>query len=229
MKRKEEQAFLRKERETLVKHYQGPTIRIYEIEIEGPFYDEWPVSSQKQVFGKRNPNKVKPADVLTRFATRAYRRPAKQKEIAHILDLVEKEEKAGATRLQAIKMGMQAVLCSPNFLYLYENEGELDDYALASKLSYFLWSSMPDDELFKLSKKKRLHKPEILQAQIGRMLKDPKAQSFVENFTERWLALYKLGEMPPDPRNFRLYYQANLEEAMKKETHAFLGTFSTRI
>ena len=202
MKRQEEQAFLRKERETLVKHYQGPTIRVYEIEVEGPFYDEWPMSSHASVFGKRNPEKLKTREVLTRFATRAYRRPVKDKEIAHILELVDQQEKLGATRVQAVKMGMKAILCSPNFLYLYENEGNLDDYALASKLSYFLWSSMPDDELFKLAKKKRLHKPEVLTAQIGRMLKDPKAQSFVANFTERWLGLYKLGEMPPDPRNF---------------------------
>ena len=118
-------------------------------------------------------------------------------------------------------MGLKAILCSPNFLYLYENEGQLDDYALASKLSYFLWSSLPDEELFNLAKKKRLHKPDVLRAQINRMLQDEKAQAFVENFTERWLALYKIGEMPPDPRNFRLYYQANLEDAIKKETHAF--------
>jgi len=221
--RKEEQAVVNQQTEILVKNYLGPTIRVYEIEIEGPLYDQWPPPSRTSVFGKRNPNKVKSSDVLTRFAKRAYRRPVRSKEIAHILELVDQQEKAGASRVLAIKMGMKAILCSPNFLYLYENEGTLDDYALASKLSYFLWSSMPDDELFKLAKKKRLHKPEIFRAQIDRLLKDPKAQAFVENFSDRWLALYKIGEMPPDPRNFRLYYQANLESAMKKETHAFFG------
>ena len=218
---KEDRDLVFRQTEVAVKNYLGPSIRVYEIELEGPFYEQWPPRSHTSVFGNRNPNKVKPYDVLTRFATRAYRRPVKSSEIAHILDLVAQRERAGATRLQAIKMGMKAILCSPNFLYLYENEGALDDYALASKLSYFLWSSMPDDELFEMARKKRLRDPAVLRAQINRMLKDPKARAFVENFTERWLALYKIGEMPPDPRNFRLYYEARLEDAIKTETHEF--------
>ena len=218
---KEDQALVFRQTEVAVKNYLGPSIRVYEIELEGPFYEQWPPRSHTSIFGNRNPDKVKPYDVLTRFATRAYRRPVKASEIAHILDLVEQRERAGATRSQAIAMGMKAILCSPNFLYLYENEGALDDYALASKLSYFLWSSMPDDELFKWARKKRLRDPAVLRAQIDRMLHDPKARAFVENFTERWLALYKIGEMPPDPRNFRLYYQAHLEAAIKAETHEF--------
>ena len=218
---KEDLALVFRQTEVAVKNYLGPSIRVYEIEIEGPFYAQWSPRSHTSIFGTRNPDKVKPYDVLTRFATRAYRRPVKSSEIAHILNLVKQRERAGTPRAQAIVMGMKAILCSPNFLYLYENEGALDDYALASKLSYFLWSSMPDDELFALARKKRLHKPDVLRAQIDRMLQDPKARAFVENFTERWLALYKIGEMPPDPRNFRLYYQARLEKAIKGETHEF--------
>ena len=218
---KEDRDLVFRQTEVAVKNYLGPSIRVYEIELEGPFYAQWPPRSHTSIFGYRNPNKVKPYDVLTRFATRAYRRPVKSGEIAQILDLVARRERAGTPRAQAIAMGMKAILCSPNFLYLYENEGALDDYALASKLSYFLWSSMPDDELFALARKKRLHKPDVLRAQIDRMLRDPKARAFVENFTERWLALYKIGEMPPDPRNFRLYYQARLEDAIKTETHEF--------
>ncbi|MXZ09259.1 MAG: DUF1592 domain-containing protein [Gemmatimonadetes bacterium] len=221
LSQREDQELVHRQTEVAVMNYLGPSIRIYKVEIEGPLYDQWPPPSHTSIFGKRDPNKIKPRDILTRFATRAYRRPVKHSEIAHILQLVEQREKAGASRVQAITMGLKAILCSPNFLYLYENEGQLDDYALASKLSYFLWSSMPDEELFALAKKKRLHKPDVLRAQIDRMLKDEKAQAFVENFTERWLALYKIGEMPPDPRNFRLYYQAHLEDAIKKETHAF--------
>ena len=218
---KEDRDFVRRQTEVAVKNYLGPSIRVYEIELEGPFYAQWPPRSYTSIFGNRNPDEVKPYDVLTRFATRAYRRPVTSGEIAQILDLVERRERTGTPRAQAIAMGMKAILCSPNFLYLYENEGALDDYALASKLSYFLWSSMPDDELFALARKKRLHKPDVLKAQIDRMLRDPKARAFVENFTERWLALYKIGEMPPDPRNFRLYYQARLEDAIKTETHEF--------
>ena len=72
-----------------------------------------------------------------------------------------------------------------------------------------------------MAKERKLHKPEVLSGQIDRMLKDDKAQAFAENFTERWLALYKVGEMPPDPRNFRIYYKRELENVIKKETHHF--------
>ena len=106
--------------------------------------------------------------------------------------------------------------------------GALDDYALASKLSYFLWSSMPDDELFALARKKRLHKPDVLRAQIDRMLQDPKARAFVENFTERWLALVQDRGNAADPRNFRLYYQARFGKGDQRGDARIFSAHSRR-
>ena len=98
--------------------------------------------------------------------------------------------------IKALQAGYTAMLCSPRFLYLQEPEGELDDYAIASRLSYFLWSSMPDDQLFELANKGRLREKKVLRQQVERMLKDPRADSFIRNFTVTWLRLDKLGKMP---------------------------------
>ena len=205
----------------LARNYQGPTLRIYNVEIKGPIYDTWPTVEYQNVLGEDAPSEVNIQDVLARFAARAYRRPVNADDMKHIVSMVDRKQKSGAAPSDIIKLGLKSILCSPNFLYLYENDGQLNDYALASRLSYFLWSSMPDEELFAMAKEQQLHKPSVLQAQISRMLKDEKAQAFVENFTESWLALHKIGEMPPDPRAFRIYYKRNLEGAIKKETHHF--------
>ena len=98
--------------------------------------------------------------------------------------------------IKALQAGYTAMLCSPRFLYLQEPEGELDDYAIAPRLSYFLWSSMPDDQLFELANKDDFEK--VLRQQVERMLKDPRADSFIRNFTVTWLRLDKLGKMPPE-------------------------------
>lgn len=207
--------------ETLTKAYKGPTIRVYEMEFEGPIYDEWPSLTHRSILGNNSPDEVDIHDVLLRFANRAYRRPVSKEDIEYTLNFADKLKREGESPEHIIKMGIKTILCSPNFLYLYQNEGKLDEYAVASKLSYFLWSSMPDEELIRMAKERKLHKPEVLSGQIDRMLKDDKAQAFAENFTERWLALYKVGEMPPDPRNFRIYYKRELENVIKKETHHF--------
>ena len=206
---------------TLARNYRGPTIKVYEMEVEGPLYDTWPPVEYQNVMGNNIVGQANVKDVLAQFATRAYRRPVNAGDMEHIASMVDRLEKEGVPQADIITLGLKSILCSPNFLYLYENDGRLDDYALASKLSYFLWSSMPDAELFSHARDNSLHKPDVLQAQIDRMLQDDKAQAFVENFTERWLALYKIGEMPPDPRSFRIYYKRNLESVIKKETQHF--------
>ena len=97
-------------------------------------------------------------------------------------------------------------------------ESRLSEYELASRLSYFLWSSMPDDELFALAKRGTLSTPQVLARQVDRMLSDSKATAFSENFPGQWLGLRRLGEMPPDPEMNKSYYADNLEEAMREET-----------
>ncbi len=100
---------------------------------------------------------------------------------------------------QAMRVGLKAVLVSPEFLFLREKPGKLDDFALASRLSYFLWSSMPDEELLTLAEQGKLSQPDTLRRQVERMLKDPKAAAFTENFVGQWLGLRDIDATEPDP------------------------------
>lgn len=203
--------------------YKGPRVRVFEIEIEGPLNDEWPPKSHLALFGEYEPTLKNAPAILKRFADRAFRRPATAAELKVLTALVTERRARGDSELKAVKLGLRAVLCSPGFLYLRENDGALDDYALASRLSYFLWSSMPDDKLMELAARSKLTDADALKSQARRMLADPRAQAFVDNFTSRWLELYKIGSMPPSDRAFREYYIDNLEPAMKTETLMFFA------
>jgi hypothetical protein len=119
-------------------------------------------------------------------------------------------------------VGLKAILVSPKFLFLREDAGanQLDDFALASRLSYFLWSSMPDEPLFQLAAENKLHEPDVLREQVERLLSDPKSKAFNQNFTGQWLALRAIDATMPDGT---LYpeYDDNLKTAMLKETSLF--------
>lgn len=207
--------------DALAPKYKGPSVRIYEYEIEGPLYESWPPSSHATLFGKGRSARRDARALLGDFAKNAYRRPVDPQELEPIFALVDTLRKDGASEREALLGGFKAILCSPDFLYLYENEGVLDDYALASRLSYFLWSSMPDETLFALAKKGRLSVPNILRRETLRMLADPKADAFVERFTDSWLMLNQIGAMPPDPDAFEIYYKNDLERNIKMETRVF--------
>ena len=127
------------------------------------------------------------------------------------------------TPLDALTDAFKAALCSPAFLYLEEsNQGALlPAHGLASRLSYFLWSTMPDDELTKRAESGELLKPAILLAQTRRMLADPRSEAFVEGLLDSWLNLRSLGDMPPDRDAFARYYSSDLQTAMKTETQMF--------
>ncbi len=204
-----------------------PQIRVYEVELEGPFFDQWPPLSHVAIFGDRPFSEDRTAEIIERFASRAFRRPLRQHELDSLLNLVQLRRESGEDPLAALKSGLAAVLCSPGFLYLEDSpktaSNKLDDFAVASRLSYFLWSSMPDQELLDLAKQGQLSDPLELQAQTRRMLQDSKATSFSADFADRWLTLYKLGEMPPDSNAFQHYYVGELETAMRQETHLFFG------
>jgi hypothetical protein len=206
---------------TFYREYQGPRVRVYEIELEGPFYEQWPTKSHRALYGDDAPTYENAANILRRFATRAFRRPVGEAELRVLLHLVDERRKGGGSPQQAIEAGLKAVLCSPDFLYLVEPEGPLDNYALASRLSYFLWSSPPDETLLKSASEGRLNDPTELAAQARRMLADDKAKVFATQFISRWLQLYKIGSMPPDPARFPAYYVDGLEKAMKEETRLF--------
>ena len=202
---------------TFFSEYQGPRVRVYEIEIEGPHYETWPPPPHVALFGDSEPQLDNTEAILRRFASRAFRRPVSGSELRPLIALVNARAERGDPPLEALKVGLRAVLTSPSFLYLDEGEGPLDNRALAARLSYFLWSSMPDNELLAAD----LSQPGALRTQALRLMADPKAQAFTEQFTSRWLELYKIGSMPPSSKNFKQYYVDGLEQAMKIETQLF--------
>src|SRR5262249_53552407 len=123
------------------------------------------------------------ADRLLRsFLRRAFRRAVTDEDVKPFLARVKAKLDAKFSFEQAMRVGYKAVLGSPPFLFLREKPGRLDEFALASRLSYFLWSSMPDEELLTLAEKGKLYQPDMLRAQVERMLKDPRAAAFTQNF-----------------------------------------------
>ena len=202
--------------------YSGPVMRIHAWEMEGPFFKSWPPQSHQTIFGKEtDPSKVDVVKTLTAFASKAFRSPQKEEDISHYIDYVKKRRELGDSHEVAIKHGLKAILTSPKFLYLGEGSGgRLNQFQLASRLSYFLWSSQPDEELIQLAAAGKLNNS-TLKAQAKRMLDDPKAQAFAEHFTDSWLRLNTLGSMPPDAKKFKSYYEKRLEDAMRKETLLF--------
>ncbi len=163
---------------------------------------------------------------LTPFVKRAFRGPVTDADVSRFVDIVEMATNDGELFEQGIQFAMQAVLVSPRFLFRIETDGRPDDpmaerpvtdYELASRLSYFLWSSMPDDELFRLAERGELRKPDVLKSQVTRMLSDSKSRAIVDNFAGQWLNLAMLDEMVPDPNVFP-EFDANLRNDMKRES-----------
>lgn len=215
-----------------ITHGNVPQIRIHEIEIEGPFYDEWPTAGQRAVLGDdfeklAQANSLSDAqwrDQLASFATSAYRRPVNSDEFDRAWRIVESRRAAGRSPIDAFADGVTAILCSPAFLYLEaaDEKDRLSSHGLATRLSYFLWSSTPDQELRNLAESGKLRQPEVLIAQVDRMLNDDRADAFVEGFLNSWLTLRDLGATPPDRTAFRSFYHYDLDSAMRQETRLFV-------
>ncbi len=213
-----------------IKYGKLPQIHIYEIEIAGPFYDEWPTPAQQAVFGQAADDILKSSQItdsqlrhqLRRFASRAYRRPVTDDDVERLMAVVQRQQAAGRSRLEAYTDALKTVLCSPAFLYLEEPTADgVSATTLASRLSYFLWSSSPDEELLTLSKSGELLQPSVLQQQIDRMLDDSRSDAFVEGFLGSWLTLREFGSSPPDRDQFTSFYRFGLAEAMLEETRLF--------
>ena len=201
--------------------FESPRIQVSKIEVEGPLHETWPPASHRAIFGEQPYRGERAAQVLQSFATSAWRRPAGSTEIAPLLELVRAAEASGLTPGLAIQEGIKAILCSPEFLYREEKGATLTPYELATRLSYFLWSTLPDDTLVKLAASGELQQPVVLKAQALRLLQDPRAESFVTEFLDGWLTLRKLGTMAPDVHKFAAYYDNDLEPAMRTETRLF--------
>ncbi|MDV6030782.1 MAG: DUF1592 domain-containing protein [Phycisphaera sp. RhM] len=162
------------------------------------------------------------AALMKRFATRAFRRPLTDQAMAPYLELVDEDLAAEIGPREALKRGYRTILCSPRFLFLTETPGELDDHAVASRLSYFLWSTMPDQTLMAAADAGELTHPETRRHHVQRMLNDDRARALVDALADQWLNLREIDFTSPDAG---LYpeFDETLQQSMIDETRAFLA------
>lgn len=220
------------------------------FEVVGPLGgapEEYPESHRRVLPQRVVPGREQQTaeEALRAFASKAFRRPATQAEVQRLAGFVEMARKDGASFEEGVRLAVQAVLVSPHFLYRWEldpegrNRGaesgpdnlklgdgglpirELSDYELASRLSYFLWSSMPDDALFARAERGELRQPEVLESEVRRMLRDPRCRELVRNFGGQWLQIRNLEAAEPDVTLFP-GWGPELREAMRRETELFL-------
>jgi mono/diheme cytochrome c family protein len=166
--------------------------------------------------------------IVSTLARRAFRRPVTKAEVAALMNLVEAARKEGLDAEHAIATALEAILVSPDFLFRVERDPagaagqvrRVTDVEMASRLSYFLWSSMPDDELLALAEAGKLSAPQTLEAQVKRMLADPKSEALSDNFAGQWLETRNLESVTPDPDKFP-DWSAELKEGMRSETRMF--------
>jgi hypothetical protein len=173
-------------------------------------------------------------EIIDAFARQAWRRPATPEEVERLLLLTDIVFAEGDDFDTQISVALQAILLSPHFVFRVELDPDpndpaphpLTDHELASRLSYFLWSSMPDAELFALADGGTLSDPEVLAAQVRRMISDPKSDALIDNFVGQWLSTRALDDVNPD---YAIYpdWDDALKEAMRAETHAYFKEFLT--
>ncbi|QOV92484.1 DUF1592 domain-containing protein [Humisphaera borealis] len=195
------------------------TVLLDWIEWEGPLVTDAEKSRRDGLLPPDDASLEVVAEHLQRFAERAWRRPAKPEELATYLKAYRTERDAGEKTADAYRIAMQGVLTSRHFIYLVEGDptarARLTDWELASRLSYFIWSSTPDDRLFSAAKGGTLS-GDGLKKEVSRLLTDERANRFIDDFTRQWLQLHRLGMFPPDKK---LYpnYDPWLEESMRGE------------
>ncbi|AMV20384.1 DUF1592 domain-containing protein [Planctomyces sp. SH-PL14] len=223
--------------------FARPELLLGWFEIEGPLYDAWPPTSHTAILfpsPKQKSNETEYArEVLTKFMRRAFRRPVAPSEVDAKLKLFAAARKEKAF-VEAIKLPLVAVLTSPHFLYLVETPRidkvastakaaaptaeSLSDVELASRLSYFLWSSMPDEELLSLAEKGQLKNPAVRRKQVDRMLADSRSDALVTNFAGQWLGLRDVGANPP-AADLYPQYDRHLETSIVGESEAYFAEF----
>ena len=213
------------------KKIEDRNLQVEFIEVRGPFSDVVPPihAQHRRIFFKQPGPKTTNAvarEILQKFTDRAFRRPATAQELDGLMGLFGRSRDAGDGFEASMKQALTAVLVSPHFLFRGEPQVEPDnpgavhrisEHALASRLSYFLWSTMPDDELLRLANKGRLRRN--LDAQVRRMLADPRSRALVDNFAGQWLQLRTLDIVAPDEKLFP-GFDAELRSALRAETEA---------
>jgi mono/diheme cytochrome c family protein len=225
-----------------------PKLLVDYVELEGPVSGRWPPDSRKQIYeplGSNHPEageEYEPENaadsvaaarkIIARFLPIAFRRPVSNAEIDAVVGVFEEETRNDKTFEEALKTSLVAMLCSPDFLYLFEPVGpetpedqrRLTDTEFASRLSYFLWSSMPDAELSEAAASGRLRNDDVLTAQVDRMIRDARADALVDDFAAQWLKISEFDRFEPDRRIFPDYYAnrfVGIGKEMRREPLAF--------
>lgn len=205
-------------------------VQVQSMVAKGPYYETWPPKSHRQVFipsDNADKEDVYAREILTHFMTRAWRRPVSGEEVDALHDAYLEHRKTDPF-VEAIKKCLARVLIAPDFLYLVERKGptapseRLGSYELANRLSYFLWSNMPDDRLFKLAEAGELASPETLRAEVRRMLKDERSWDFVDQFTSQWLSLYRMDSIAVSPELYPEFDEA-MKDNLKAQTQHFFA------
>jgi hypothetical protein len=220
-----------------------PGVAFQWLEVEGPLYDAWPTRGQRLLVGglpvketDGNQVEVVPNDpdkdgerLIRGFIKRALRRPLREADVEPFVKLFQQARGVGANFTDALLTTYAGFLCSPAFVTLEEKPGPLDDHALASRLSYFLWNSEPEAELRSLADRGALRDPKALAAQAERLLADPRSGRFVEAFLDYWLDLRKAGDTSPDETLYSDYYLDDyLAESAPEETRVFFSELVRR-
>ncbi len=204
------------------------------LSVAGPYAMKGPgdTPSRRQVFVCNPSAPVEQercaSQIVTRLARRAYRRPIAVKEIPALLSPYRATREEGGDFERGIRMALQRILASPDFLFRIELDPSdapdrvhrVSDLGLASRLSFFLWNSIPDEELLSAAERGELRQPEMQQQQVRRMLADPRAKSLVTDFVSQWLYLRNIESVNPDPASFP-DFDENLRAALLQETQLF--------
>ncbi|WP_437202779.1 DUF1592 domain-containing protein [Planctomicrobium sp. SH664] len=159
--------------------------------------------------------------LVQEFAERAFRRPISESEVAPYVSLTLAEYQKSKRFGSALQTGYRAILCSPRFLYFTEQPGELDDFAIANRLSYMLTGNAPDSQLMSMASAGTLHRPENLRAQTDRLLAGESGRTFIRDFADEWLDLDQMDVNEPEPRVF-LEYDQVIQKCMIDETICYL-------
>ena len=227
------------------KHEPRPGIGIVWAETYGPLDQSWPCASQRRLFGtspslsmvagksiymrRRKGVKLHHVEssqprrdaerIIRDFVPRAFRRPVEQAEVDPFVEIALARLDEGRSFEDSVQVGLTAVLCAPQFLLL-NRDTTVDDYTIASRLSYFLWSTMPDEQLLKLAGEGKLRDPAVRRAQVERMIEDPQIEQFVVNFTGQWLGLRDIDFTTPDKKLYPEFDDL-LKESMLGESRGF--------
>jgi hypothetical protein len=201
--------------------FSGIAHRGIDIERIYPIAND--IGVRKKLFGGDGLEALKAENIdklVSRFATRAFRRPVTEAQSAPYREIAAKSVQEGDSVLEALHAAYRAILCSPRFLTFIESPGPLDDHAIASRLSFALWCSMPDQELLELANQNKLRDPQTLAQQVERLLSHAKAKRFIASFTDQWLKLNQIDFTTPDTRLFR-DFDPVVQESMLQETRAY--------